>query len=347
MPRPLGGGRRGGESRQDRWARQPEREPSDGEGSSGSEQEEEKGPFPIKLAMWDLGQCDRKRCTGTRLARQGLVRELRLGQSFPGVILSPVGRSCVSAQDKELVGSKGLAVVDCSWNRLDDVPFGRIKGAAPRLLPWLLAANPVNYGRPCKLSCAEALAAALYICGWQGAAVRLMSRFKWGHSFLSLNEALLDRYAACATAAEVIAVQQAHLEGAQSGGGSLRRLPAGMAGGGSDDEAGSGGEEEEEEEEEDGGYLRRGMLPPSESEDEYTEEEEEAEAAGGSGSGGGGGGGDSYLPRGMLPPSGSSSEGEEEEEAQGGSEQQSQGGTGSGSAAGASAVQQGVADLRL
>ncbi|KAL4433284.1 hypothetical protein ABPG77_003332 [Micractinium sp. CCAP 211/92] len=350
MPRPLGGGRRGAESRQDRWARQPELEPSDGEGSgSGSEQEEE-GPFPIKLAMWDLGQCDRKRCTGTRLARQGLVRELRLGQSFPGVILSPVGRSCVSVQDKELVGSRGLAVVDCSWNRLDDVPFGRIKGAAPRLLPWLLAANPVNYGRPCKLSCAEALAAALYICGWQGAAVRLMSRFKWGHSFLSLNEGLLDRYAACATAAEVIAVQQEHLEG---GGGTLRRLPAGMAGAGSDEE-GSGGEEEEEEE--DGGYLRRGMLPPSESEDEGTDEEADAE---------GSGGGDSYLPRGLLPPSGSSSEYEQqEEEEEEGQEQQEhaelQGTSGQqqqqqvrerpevgASAPGMGAVQQAVAGLRL
>jgi hypothetical protein len=47
-------------------------------------------------------------------------------QSYPGVILSPVGRCCVSREDKELVGTKGLAVVDCSWNRLDDVPFGAL-----------------------------------------------------------------------------------------------------------------------------------------------------------------------------------------------------------------------------
>lgn len=90
-----------------------------------------------------------------------------------------MGRSCVSKQDMELVGNKGVAVVDCSWNRLDDVPFGRIKGPAPRLLPWLLAANPVNYGKPCKLSCAEALAAALYICGWKDQAEAVMARFKW------------------------------------------------------------------------------------------------------------------------------------------------------------------------
>ena len=77
-----------------------------------------------RLAMWDLGHCNKKRCTGTRLVRQHLVEELRLGVTFPGIILSPMGKSCVSREDTELIERKGIAVVDCSWNRLDDVPFG-------------------------------------------------------------------------------------------------------------------------------------------------------------------------------------------------------------------------------
>jgi pre-rRNA-processing protein TSR3 len=207
--------------------------------------------------MWDLGQCDRKRCTGTRLVRQGCVQELRLGQTFPGVVLSPSGARCVSRADAELMAAKGLAVVDCSWNRLDDVPFGRIKGVAPRLLPFLVAANPVNYGRPCKLSCAEALAAACYICGFKSAAEGLMARFKWGHAFFTTNGELLERYAACATAADVIAAQGEWLERAASGGPEWPPTsPSGSSGSEDEDEEEEESEDEGVQQEEGGGERR-------------------------------------------------------------------------------------------
>jgi pre-rRNA-processing protein TSR3 len=94
-------------------------------------------------------------------------------------------------------------VVECSWNRVDEVPFSRIGGKCERLLPYLVAANQTNYGRPWRLNCVEALAACFYICGHAEWAEEILETFSYGEAFLEMNGALLKRYAACTSEEEI------------------------------------------------------------------------------------------------------------------------------------------------
>lgn len=186
----------------------------DGNGSDVKDNEQLNLQFkvPFRLAMWDVGQCDPKRCTGRKLSRFGMIETLRLGTRFNGIILSPMGTRCVSKDDIDIINTHGLAVIDCSWAKLDETPFSKMKGHNPRLLPFFLASNNVNYGKPCQLSCAEALAATLFIMGYTDESKQLLSKFKWGSSFFDINSEILDAYSNCKTSEELIEAQSTYLE---------------------------------------------------------------------------------------------------------------------------------------
>lgn len=69
-------------------------------------------------AMFDFKQCDPKRCTGRKLVRYGLIKVLKVGRRFPGLVLSPTGDRTLSPADLDFIRNGGLAVVDCSWNQV-------------------------------------------------------------------------------------------------------------------------------------------------------------------------------------------------------------------------------------
>jgi len=125
-----------------------------------------------------------------------------------GLLLDPLSEYALSPRDRGYALEGGITAVDCSWAHVNELPWAGLRGVH-RALPYLLAANPVNYGKPTRLSTAEALAATLYILGFKPEAERLLSAFKWGAGFLNLNKHLLEAYSTAADSKQVIELQQA------------------------------------------------------------------------------------------------------------------------------------------
>lgn len=129
------------------------------------------------------------------MAKFGYVATLRRLSEINryAIVLNPTSTKTLTPVDRLIVDRNGLVVVDCSWNRYKET-FSKNLNGKNRRLPVLLAANPMNYGVASRLSSVEALAAALIITGHSACANDLLSRFSWGHSFLSLNAQPLIEY---------------------------------------------------------------------------------------------------------------------------------------------------------
>lgn len=84
---------------------------------------------------------DPKKCTAKKLKRMNLAQFISF---IPGntIVLYPDSEIRLSRKDASF---RYLLALDISWNNIDNYSF---KGYQVRSLPYLLAANPVNYGKP-------------------------------------------------------------------------------------------------------------------------------------------------------------------------------------------------------
>ncbi len=154
------------------------------------------------------GDDDPEKCTARKLARFDLAELHRTDRVTPyGIVLNPHAERALSPADR--ADGKRLVALDCWWESAGEALFSM--AGEHRALPFLVAGNPVNFGRPFELTTVEALAAGLVILGERERAERILSKFRWGHTFLELNEEPLRRYAACEDSTEVVAVQSEYL----------------------------------------------------------------------------------------------------------------------------------------
>lgn len=163
----------------------------------------------IPLILYHANQCDPKKCSGRKLAKLGLAKSVKTIRQIPknAIILNPSAPKALSKEDLPFAKKHGIAVLDCSWKKSEELLFKLRNKGVSRALPYLVAANPTNFGKPFQLSTAEAFGAALYILGHTEEAHLVMSKFKWGPHFLSMNKIPLTDYSAAKNSQEIVDIQ--------------------------------------------------------------------------------------------------------------------------------------------
>ena len=158
----------------------------------------------IPLYAYRDNSCDPRKCTVKKLEKAGFLKIFTKISQIPRntMLLDPTAEQALSPEDKTV---RSITVLDCSWVVLDTgkVSSWRIR----RALPFLVAANPVNFGKPCVLSSIEALAAALFIMGDRQRASDILSKVSWGIRFLEVNREPLELYASAKDSTDVIKIQ--------------------------------------------------------------------------------------------------------------------------------------------
>jgi len=174
------------------------------------EEDDEYEEFTIKLSMLYFDQCDPKKCTGKKMERLGLLKEIKFSKNYGGILLTPTGKKICSIEDHDIIEKKGICVIDCSWAKFEELHLDLHK-IETRSLPFMVAVNPVNFGKAYKLSCVEAFAACLYLGGFEKESKFILDHFKWGEHFFKVNEELFGKYKGISSQEQLKEIQEKYI----------------------------------------------------------------------------------------------------------------------------------------
>ena len=158
----------------------------------------------MRIQVFMLNQDDPTKCTAAKLVKFGMAKKVNR-TSERTMVLDPFAGKIVLRTDRDYIDY--ITAIDCSWE-LAQKTFLKKFGGLSRRLPPLLAGNPVNYSKIGKLTTAEAIAGALYIMNFNDLAYSILNKFKWGHTFLELNQDLLTEYSDAETDDKVIEISK-------------------------------------------------------------------------------------------------------------------------------------------
>ena len=163
-------------------------------------------------SLW-LAQDDPKKNTAVLSSKRGDITLHKRVNTLPkkGIILEPLCGKIFGPEDHNLLTQQNGSLVglDCSWKQIESSveQVMRRTRLKPRMLPLFLAANPVNWGKPGKLTTIEALAAATYLTGNREQASKLLSGFRWGERFIELNYEPLEEYSSAKSSTDLVDLQ--------------------------------------------------------------------------------------------------------------------------------------------
>ncbi len=163
----------------------------------------------VKILVYTAYEDSPDACTAEKMLRHGVAERVYSFKEIPtcSVVLNPFAASYLKRADRYYAEQCGLVAIDVSWKR-GVKTLKRLRRGQQRVLPILLAANNVNYGKPFRLSTAEAVIAALIIMGFDEEANKIASLFKWGSTFIQLNSIPLKLYSEAKTDEDVERIQR-------------------------------------------------------------------------------------------------------------------------------------------